>query len=557
MHDRALRVDRPERQVPAAAATRDRSTIRRTLRVGAADDAAEREADDVAARVVAQLGPTTDLAAWEERPTRIAPGADPGRAVIRRVPYLSDRERTAYRDSEREDLGELAYAGQLQGVAGHLFVRYASIDRVQTLVDQIARGIRTLPETRRRGGGAGGPIRRPRMGAKLRTAPYRRRNEASGGDLESLVRVALAERLAGRGGSPDAAELRAALGPVYCWIGEEYVELDDLDERKLAALLMRIANKGGTLAMIQGSGSRLPDAVGTLYTLGPISAERISDILGADVTTFANVQVMALEPDQYVEQLDRAREQGANLYALSWWTGEQMFYVSTAAPSAASNRTIQIGGRTYTADELAALTDQHEIDAMRKSFGTLRVASTDWIPGTQLQVTRARESGQTQAMNGWNAKGVAAYAKYVLKDALGRDLDLGQDWEWLHVRAAQLGGATANGNLVPGLFATNSAMIAYEALVKNLAIEDPTHLQARFEVAGGTGVLVERIILKVRGVADVNGVGHRSLGTEERTLLEFDPLHGRVVDRLAAQFIQRAVDRGVSRPWITPAPLQL
>ena len=50
-------------------------------------------------------------------------------------------------------------------------------------------------------------------------------------------------------------------------------------------------------------------------------------------------------------------------------------------------------------------------------------------------------------MERWNALGAAAYGNKFL----GRRYDLTQSWEWLHVRGAQIGGATTAGNLVPGV----------------------------------------------------------------------------------------------------------
>ena len=92
-------------------------------------------------------------------------------------------------------------------------------------------------------------------------------------------------------------------------------------------------------------------------------------------------------------------------------------------------------------------------------------------------------------------------------------------------------------------------MIPYEARIKDWAIEDPHHFQAKFEGVGGRGVVVDKIILKVRGLAmsgepTVFGqpVGHKSLGLQERTLLVFDPLHGTVVDKMADLFVRRKVD---------------
>jgi hypothetical protein len=71
---------------------------------------------------------------------------------------------------------------------------------------------------------------------------------------------------------------------------------------------------------------------------------------------------------------------------------------------------------------------------------------------------KSRGAGQIVAMGGWNALGYAGYYKNHGHGALNVNVD----WEWLHIRGAQNGGATDAQNLVAGTSAANSAMIPVE-----------------------------------------------------------------------------------------------
>jgi hypothetical protein len=472
----------------------------------------------------------------------------------------------AYRDSDDEAMGDLAYFGKVQGLSDHVFLQHDATDRIHRVVDAIAREQAAAPTSRTRRGG-GGPMTHQYA---VRDEPYLRRDKRRSLKMDEQRPFIFQEIQSqfkppqGRGGSsgdrrggpnPDtvrAKQLREALGPVYAWNGSSYnVDTGKLDGAKTAAVIMQVAEKGPK-RMIEGAGSRLPDPQGTIFTLGDIPRARIFEILGVDEEpdgTFTNVKVKALDRDKYVDELDMRIDAKENVFSLAWApTNTFMFYASTVDPSATSNRVIQINGTVYTVEELADPTlSPVVVSEMDRAFAAFKVGDDGWIPGTQLQAARGRETGQNLAMANWNAKGAAAYANRFL----GGQLDLAQDWEWLHLRGAQIGGVTANGNLVPGLFSSNSAMIPYEARIKNWAIEDAKHFEAKFEGVGGRGVVVEKIVLKVRGISlpgekDVfgNATGHQSLGVQERTLLVFDPLHGRVVDKMGDLFIRRKVDFG-------------
>jgi hypothetical protein len=72
-----------------------------------------------------------------------------------------------------------------------------------------------------------------------------------------------------------------------------------------------------------------------------------------------------------------------------------------------------------------------------------------------------REGGQTKNMANTNASGYA-----MLADVPNWE---GSRWEWLHIRAASLGGATNGSNLVVGTRDANTHMMPFEANIRLLA----------------------------------------------------------------------------------------
>src|SRR5690606_28456733 len=116
--------------------------------------------------------------------------------------------------------------------------------------------------------------------------------------------------------------------------------------------------------------------------------------------------------------------------------------------------------------------------------------------GTNL-TTVDRGEGQMAARDKWNALGAAAYANR----QFGTNYDLNQNWEWLHIQGAQIGGQTIGSNLVPGLFVTNSLMIPYENMIKQWAQTDPTRFWAKFEVLNVQNrIFPQKIRLSIKGI---------------------------------------------------------
>jgi hypothetical protein len=272
--------------------------------------------------------------------------------------------------------------------------------------------------------------------------------------------------------------------------------------------------------------------------------EKVFEILGVapeQREAYKDVEIESVaDADAYLDAYETHAAKGSNLFQFgSTDTGTWMFYSSEVTSRRSDNSRIQIAGNVLGDADLGALdptVHAEVIRAMNQSYGQLKVATADsgWIPGTEMTASRDRGEGQALAMANWNALGAAAYANRFL----GKAYDLNQNWEWLHLRGAQIGGITAGGNLVPGLYATNSCMIPFEAMIKNWAVAGPHNFWARFVAGGVSGPFATGIELWILAK------GHAELGDiPETKLASFDPLAGRVVDKLAGELIKRATDR--------------
>lgn len=80
----------------------------------------------------------------------------------------------------------------------------------------------------------------------------------------------------------------------------------------------------------------------------------------------------------------------------------------------------------------------------------------------------------------------------------GKLCNLDQNWEWLHIQGAQIGGQTVAGNLVAGVYATNSMMIPYETLVAEWARQDPHQFMAKFDARSTAGGFASLISISIQ-----------------------------------------------------------
>ncbi|MFF8919103.1 DUF4157 domain-containing protein [Streptomyces sp. NPDC015032] len=324
---------------------------------------------------------------------------------------------------------------------------------------------------------------------------------------------------------------------------------DDALGRGLPGMLAMVVRSGPRLWQNSG-GSRAPRAEGHLFTRAETSREQAEQRLGVDLDAdYAGVRVHQVSDRMY--EATRHSEDSNGLFEYSGLGPDdphRMLYISTATTQRSASHRIRIANQRYSDGEFfdpsLSATTRAALDAAYQ--GLMHVPprqSTGWVPGTGLTPV-GRGSGQDTAMKNWNALGLAAYANL----ALGCTYDLNQNWEWLHIQGAQIGGATDEHNLVAGTYVTNSAMMPFESLIAEWAKADAHNFQAQFLITPGNTLFPQYIELWVQAQ------GHQHLGDLPPTLLaRFEPLSGRIVDRMAGEIIKRNVD---IRPHL-PSPLPL
>ncbi|MFF5126508.1 DUF4157 domain-containing protein [Streptomyces syringium] len=467
------------------------------------DDRFEREAEANASRAM-----SAPVGATEQRPLGTVPAPPAGTPVVQRAMYLANYDERIYQDSL--DPGA-EYAFVKKADSRLLFAKYGGVDRLKAALGAV---------------GFADDLRSSALDEFIKGA-YRERGPVWRHLWHEL------------GGLFHYDSVAKATGPV----GEE-----DLG-RATPGLVAAIVRHGPQIWNNSG-GSRAPRAEGRLYGLTP-SRDQALHMLGIDEDTaphFDDVRYKSLDERQYEHRraLFNDKDDGANLFEYEGrFPGDRarMMYVSTAGTARAAAHRIRIANRRFPdAEFFDPGMDEATQRALHAEYARLTVPRPDtgWVPGTDLTAVD-RGAGQDSAMNGWNALGVVAYAKRFL----GASYELEQNWEWLHVQGAQIGGSTDATNLVAGAYVTNSAMIPYEDMIAKWAGTDARHFWARFEVTPAGTLFPARIRLSIK--TD----DHRDLGTLPGLVLaEFDPLHGRIVDRLAGEILKRNVDatRGVYEP---------
>ncbi|MGH2732989.1 MAG: hypothetical protein ACRDJG_08655 [Actinomycetota bacterium] len=281
-----------------------------------------------------------------------------------------------------------------------------------------------------------------------------------------------------------------------------------------------------------GGGSRLPPARGTIHA-NEEDLDYVLSALGISAkefsTKFRDVKFVRLDNMPYIIQHEQLREAGANIIDF-----DHFFYASDVSVRRSKHSRFQAAGRHYDEQFSAVARGSPEEGSLRLSLESLTPPrGHEW---DATLTSRGREEGQSQAMGNWNALGAAAFANRLY----GYNLALDQNWEWLHIRGAQIGGETRGGNLVPGLFVVNSEMIPYEKLIAKWAQQAPRKMRARFSVEPLSGVFARTIVIQV------SAQDHPSLGTileDNPATVRFDPLRGTVVDKMKGRIQQALYDR--------------
>jgi hypothetical protein len=307
----------------------------------------------------------------------------------------------------------------------------------------------------------------------------------------------------------------------------------------------------GPLTREESYGSRLPGAKGTLHVEAPharynnLAAAADAKRLREDLLLALGVREKAFDKYDDVSvatTANAAAVSGAALPAAAVQTiAANVVYVSTAtAPPA------RAWARAATKLYQTSFTDADAParKALQKSWTSLGPpAASGWKEKGDLE--KEDRSSQEKAMKGWNALGAIAWAKHE-GVAAAQHADLTKHWEWLHVQAASLGGETSDKNLVAGSFAVNSAMTPWEAKLRRWREKKgKATLKVSFTPSGtAVGPIATRVDIRV------GAQGHPSLtDTADSALVSFEPITGRVVDRLSFGIEKAEQLTTVRRPY--------
>ncbi|PZT71607.1 MULTISPECIES: eCIS core domain-containing protein [unclassified Streptomyces] len=467
------------------------------LSVSDPGDRFEREAEANATRVMRAPAAVAEPHADAPRPSPCT-----GSPAVQRSMYLANYDDRIYADSNQPG-SEFAFVRK-DAFDRLLFVPYSGVDRIRDVVRNT--GL----------------------------------SDFSDSQLDDLIRLDPAFQV----------ELLKELGGFHHYVSTAGT-LDPLDGnalgRGLPGLLAMVVRSGPRLWQNSG-GSRVPRAEGHLLIRAGTSREQVEQRLGVDLDAdYADVQVHQV-PDTIYEAARRDSDGLFEYAGLGPDDPHRMLYFSTATTRRSASHRIRIANQRYSDGEffdpsLSATTRATLDAAYQELMHAPPRQSTGWIPGTRLTPVD-RGPGQDAAMKNWNALGLAAYANL----ALGCTYDLNQNWEWLHIQGAQIGGATDEHNLVAGTYVTNSAMMPFESLIAEWAKADAHNFQAQFLITPGNTLFPQYIELWVQARK------HQHLGDLPPTLLaRFEPLSGRIVDRMAGEITKRNVD---TRPHL-PSPLPL
>lgn len=427
----------------------------------------------------------------------VAPTASPlpSVQVIQRKTYLADAEKNIYKDTKQTDL-DLAFIGVAEPKAGKkrpIYIPYLICVELYTKVQQQWQEV-----------------------------------EANGLARFYPRRDVFAQQVI-------AGDVARVAGMVY-WENEA----GDLEKYPLSgqALVYKLSLAGasGPMYWNTGGGSRLPHAEGTVY-MNEIDETEALDRLGitADdrAAKYSGVKFAKLDNMEYIRTILTFQENGVNLIDL----GDGIFYASDVQVARSKHSQFMAMGQYYNHD-FSDISSQDELANLKRSFESLQVPEgQDW----RMDLTsRDRGDGQAKAMQSWNALGAAAFANRFY----GKNFPLNQNWEWLHIRGAQIGGVTAGKNLAAGLYVTNSEMIPYENQIAAWAQKGGGKVFARFGIGSTWFAFTDQIIIEVYTNA------HPELGTIPKEMplrVQFNPLTGQVVDKMMGQIQQLHFSRQIQQ----------
>jgi hypothetical protein len=429
--------------------------------------------------------------------------------LIQRKTFLKDFDKAMYGDTSDDKL-DLSYAHKQGLTSLPYFIPYAQVKVIQDTVNEAMAAARKL---------------------------YQDMNMKANDDF--LQKQVIAQLLK----QPGPKNL---IGTLYFEDGKGNLTSVDLTSAPdTVELIVANVSKSGPMFRPEGGGSRLPSAKGLIFTENATAQEVFAELSLKSEEKFSEVHLWPLGAP-YKSKLSKAQTDGENLVV---HTNPNFYYVSQVKVTRRPDAIFRAAGNYY--DETFSEVNATTVGPLITSFTSLTPpkADTNWQQGNAFGTT-PRQDQQDAVMGKWNALGAAAFAKHYY----GRNYDLNQNWEWLHIQGAQIGGATVGGNLVPGLFVVNSAMIPFENLIKSWANQGAQKMWARFIASQpeSPGPFVKKIIIAVYAT------GHKLLGTIPDTnplIVEFEPLTGRVVDKLTQAFKAKEWQRQIESKQPLPTTM--
>lgn len=405
--------------------------------------------------------------------------------TIQRRPWLNNADQRSYRDPDvAEDLTFVGNSGGNKNIG--VFIPYANLSALNTWV----------------------------------TALQKERVATFGARVLDTLPQAVANSATWR------AQLTAAIGTLYFEDQQRDLQISAKQLDMPTVKLLFDAALAGPLLRREGGGSRLPQAAGKLYIDKTIYPSKDAVLLSL------GIKPEDLGSYRRVEEVlcDSSSDMDARQYRD--WDGQSerisesgYIYVSSVVARPSGNRLVTAAGKNYQLD----FSDAADMNALDLSFTGLALPVTT---GWEQHLSGGRDdTDQVSVMGKWNALGAVAFHN-AHRSNQGGPINTNQNFEWLHIRGAQIGGHTVQGNMVAGSFSANSAMIPYESLIKRWHQGNDGKIFARFSAQ-----LLDRVIAKQIKI-EIYTFQHPLLGsTDQSTPLEltFDPLTGAVVDKLTGK----------------------
>jgi hypothetical protein len=332
----------------------------------------------------------------------------------------------------------------------------------------------------------------------------------------------------------DPVDLATAVQQVYLEQGRGLINIGNLAHYPGVILaLVKLGASGSFNIRNEGGGSRLPVAEGNLYIDRTQFANKALVLASLNIPAdkFAEYDGVAAV---LVDSLGDAVAHGVvdKLAGANTFTGDGFVYASTVKAPASPSRKYTALGRDYDNTFSTVANPGERYTALSSSYEALAgPADSGWV----TDLAGGRDGNQSKVMGNWSALGAAAFHN-AFRVGNGGAVPLDQNWEWLHIRGAQIGGETEQGNLLAGTFVANSQMIPFESQIQRWHQGNHGRIFARFTATVRDRILAQSIKIEIAAQ------DHPALGTipqDAPLTIEFFPLDGVVIDKLTGKIQQK------------------